>query len=166
MLHCMPGGVGWGTCLRRTAHRACTFYIVAPIQDYCMDQRFRSRAPPTLFPHPYIWLRVRSTSRTNSPRKSAVFSFTGMRRKLKAEARAEWEGSETNAPDMTNYMLRTIVLFICKRLTLTDVPQLRLPTGLHPKCACFDLTAVTDRILCYLWHINCAVAKLPGTCDA
>jgi len=63
-------------------------------------------------------------------------------------------------------MLRTIALFIYIRLTVTDVPQLRLPTGLHPKCACFDLRAVTDRILYYHWHINCAVAKLPGTCDA
>jgi len=63
-------------------------------------------------------------------------------------------------------MLLTLVLFIYVRLTVTDVPQLRLPTDLHPKCACFALRAVTGRILYCLWHINCAVAELPDTCEA
>jgi hypothetical protein len=122
----------------------------------------RSRAPPSLFPHPCIWLRVRSPSRRNVSRKPAVFSCTGMRYKLKGESPCGMRGKWNECPWHDKLDACILVLFIYIRVTVKDVPQLRLRTGLLPKCACFDLTAVTGRIHYYLWHIHCAVSKLPG----
>jgi hypothetical protein len=157
MPHCMPAGVEWETCLWRTA---CTFYIGAHVQDYRKDQCCAVKGTAFL-----VSTSVYLASCAQSPVEET--SHENLQSFLAPGCAISWRecgvrGKWNECPWRDKLDACILVLFIYIRLTVKDVSQLRMWTGLHPKCACFDLAAVTGGIRYYIWHIHFAVSELPG----